>query len=77
MWISSVMEMKDLKRLLLLAYDLAGDVEIVEQLISQYVNSSDDEKARGAQISYNYLLTKLITKLDEIEVLKSQIKKRT
>jgi hypothetical protein len=51
--------MKELKRLLLLAYDFAGDTEVIENLLIKYAESGELEKAKGAQISRDYVTKKL------------------
>lgn len=51
--------MKDLKRNLILAYDLAGDIENIDHVITKMVERDDKEKVAACQESRTYLRKRL------------------
>lgn len=51
--------MKDLKRNLILAYDLAGDIENIDHVITKMVEGDDKEKVAACQESRTYLRKRL------------------
>lgn len=51
--------MKDLKRNLILAYDLAGDLENIEHIIAKQVDRNDKEKVAACQEARSYLRKRL------------------
>jgi hypothetical protein len=51
--------MKDLKRNLILAYDLAGDLENIDNIINKQVERNDKEKVAACQEARTYLRGRL------------------